>query len=172
MAVLDGLEGPSYGRRLRCYGILASRTYRPEAQPLSWRGLPTAPPFAQMPHPTPPKHNPPPKIRQFPLTPNPYPTTTYKIPTPISAPKGTLFHCKHSPNPSCASCESDLSCRTCADCCRSLRHRIYLHASGGWNRKSNACFDGLGEYLLSINSKPLHTNTLRILGQNAPLKTV
>ena len=54
---------------------------------------------------------------------------------------------KHSPNPSCASCESDLSCRTCADCCRSLRHRIYLHASGGWNRKSNACFDGLGEYL-------------------------
>jgi len=58
---------------------------------------------------------------------------------------------KHSPNPSCASRERDRSCHTFANYCRSLRHRIYLHASGdasgGWNRKSNACFDGLGECL-------------------------
>ena len=44
-------------------------------------------------------------------------------------------------------CEKNRSRRTFADCCRSLRHGIYPHASGGWNRKSNACFGGFGKYL-------------------------
>ncbi len=57
---------------------------------------------------------------------------------------------KHSSNPSCASCGRDRSCHTFADCCPSVRHHVYLHASDGWNRKSNACFDGFDECLLPI----------------------
>ena len=38
-----------------------------------------------------------PQISQFPLPPKPYPTTTYKIPSTISAPKGTFIHLSQIP---------------------------------------------------------------------------